>query len=448
MKKEVHQIKINGDEFKRIKKNKQSIILCLNDDDNKNINVKDKIVLVNGNKKLKKKVKGLYSYSTIEEIMQNIKNKQLGYKKKDTINYDNFIKDYKNEDIKKYGFLGIEIKRKKHIFRKILLTLLIIVILYFSYNFIDGKVNELKAKKFYHEINDLSNERTDFVFVEINPHLLLNVKNNKVIKTMCLNEDCKKIYNDLSLENKNINESIDIIYNVSNEKGFDTSNGVNIKTTGKIEIEEKTYIQVEYINEATKNEILSNVKDVDIDNISNDDYYNNLWDKLKKDPDYGNLYSCDMENGELACFLTWKELSSNVNPVAKRKKYREIKYVLEKFGIKTESKTEYGFTNDVEYFYIDGAKFEWGGLCDTHMVPINEPGATGFVGTDLGYYNDYSHARDGKLYCITLVKEPYGLNLLNPSSIWERARVIDDPMAGYKEPEFDENGNVIGNIIN
>lgn len=48
-------------------------------------------------------------------------------------------------------------------------------------------------------------------FVEINPHLLLNVKDNKVMKTVCLNEDCKKIYNDLSLENKNINEGIDII---------------------------------------------------------------------------------------------------------------------------------------------------------------------------------------------------------------------------------------------
>lgn len=63
-------------------------------------------------------------------------------------------------------------------------------------------------------------------------------------------------------------------------------------------------------------------------------------------------------------------------------------------------------------------------------------------------YNDFSHARDGKLYCITLVKETYGLNLLNPSSIWKRAIVIDDPMTGYIKPTYDENGNVIVKPVN
>lgn len=443
MKRVIHQRKLNDCEFKKVKKNKQVVVLRLNDEENQAIKVKDKILFLNGKNKMKKKVKKLHVYATLEEMSKNIKKKQLGYKKKETIHYDGLIKDYRKDDIKKYGLLGIEIKRKKHIFRKILFTLIVIISLYSSYRFINDKINEFKAQKFYNEIHDFSKERTDFVFVEINPHLLLDVKNNKVIKITCLNEDCKKIYNDLSLKNKNIDESIDIIYNVSKEKGFDTSNGVKIKTTGKIEVKKKTYIQIEYISESTKNEIISRVEEKKGNGTSNDRYYHKLWDKLKKDPDYGKLYSCDMGNEELECFLTWKELSSNANPVAKEKKYREMKYVLEKFGIKTESKTEYGFTQYVQNFYIDGAKFEWSGLCDTHMEPINEPGATGFVGTDLGYYNDFSYAKDGKLYCITLVKEPYGLNLLNPSSIWKRARVIDDPMAGYKEPEYDENGNII-----
>ncbi len=443
------RIESNEDEFTKIKKNEQNVIIRLNDnDDNKKINDKEVIILVNGDKSLKKKVKQIRTYATIEEVKQTVKKEQLGYKKKDAVDYDNLLKDFKKADIEKYGLLSIEIKRKKHIFKKVLLALIILVLLSFSYKLANNKIAEFKAQKFYEDIDDISKQKTDFVFVEINPHLLLNVKDNKVIKTTCLNKDCKKIYDDLSLENKNIQESIDIIYNVSKEKGFDTSKGVNIKTTGKIEIEEKTHIKIEYIDEATKNEIISKIEDVDIDSTDNDDYYSNLWETLKKDPDYGKLYSCDMENGELACYLTWNELSSNANPVAKEKKYSEIKYVLEKFGIKTEAKTEFGFTHYAESFYIDGKKFDGKGLCDTHMVPTSDPEATGFVGTDIGYYNDFSHARDGKLYCITLVKEPYGLNLLNPSSIWKRARVIDDPMAGYIKPTYDENGNITVTPVN
>ena len=429
MKKAVHQIKLNDDEFKKIKKRKQSIILRLNNEDNKNIGIKDKVLLVNNKKKLKRKVKNLYTYSTIEELSKNVKNKQLGYKKKDIIDYDNLIKDYKKDDIKKNGLLGIEVKVKKHIFRKIVLGLIILVVLFLGNRFISEKINELKANEFNKKISEIASEKIDYVFIKINPYLLLSMRNGKVHAVTCLNQDCYKIYNDLRLEEKNINESIDIIYNVSKEKGFDTSNGVKVKTTGNIEIEEKEYVSVERISESTKDEIISNIEDIEIENTSNEDYYSKLWEELKKDSDYDKLYTCDMENGELACYLTWKELSSEVDIFTKQKKFSEIKYVLEKFGIKTEAKSDYGISFDANFIYIDDVKFEWGGLCDTHIEPINEPGASGYVGTDLGYYNDYSYAKDGKLYCITLVKEPYGLNLLNPSSIWQRARIIDDPMA-------------------
>lgn len=57
MKKVVHQINLNDDEFKKVKKNKQSYILQLNDEDNKDIKVKDKIIFLNGKKKLKRRLK-------------------------------------------------------------------------------------------------------------------------------------------------------------------------------------------------------------------------------------------------------------------------------------------------------------------------------------------------------------------------------------------------------
>ncbi len=303
MKKVVHQINLNDDEFKKVKKNKQSFILQLNDEDNKSIKVKDKIRFLNGKKKIKKKVKDLHTYSTIEEISQNIKNKQLGFKKKETINYNNLIKEFKKDDIKKYGLLGIEIKRKKHIFRKILLVLIVICVIFFGFRFINKKLDEANARKVNNDINKLADSKFDYVFVEINPYLLLSMRNGKVHAVTCLNQDCYKIYNELRLEEKNINESIDTIYNVSKEKGFDVSNGVKVKATGNVKIEEKSHITVEHISESKKDEIISSIKDIKIENTSNEDYYSKLWASLKKDKDYDKTYTCSMNNKELECYF-------------------------------------------------------------------------------------------------------------------------------------------------
>ena len=72
-----------------------------------------------------------------------MKKEQLGYKKKYTPNYEDLVKEYKKEDIKKYGILGIELKPKKHIFRKILLGVLILVLLFLSYCFVRNKLDEM-----------------------------------------------------------------------------------------------------------------------------------------------------------------------------------------------------------------------------------------------------------------------------------------------------------------
>ena len=83
--------RINDDEFKKLNNNKQSIILCLNKEDNKNINVNDKILFLNSKKKLNKKVKNLHTYCTIDEDGKNVSKKQLGFKKKGIANYNNMV---------------------------------------------------------------------------------------------------------------------------------------------------------------------------------------------------------------------------------------------------------------------------------------------------------------------------------------------------------------------
>ena len=206
MKKVIPQIKLNDEEFKKLRKNKQSIILRLNDEDNKNINTKDKILLVNNKKKLKRKIKNLYTYSTIEEVNKNLNNSQLGYKKKDVINYDDLLKDYTKEEIKKYGLLGIEVNRKKHIFRKILLGLIIVCIFFFSIKYVNNKLDEIHTKKISGVINEVNKEKISYIFVEINPSLVMAIKDNKVENISCLNDDCMAIYDELNIKGKNVDE--------------------------------------------------------------------------------------------------------------------------------------------------------------------------------------------------------------------------------------------------
>lgn len=358
MKKTLHQIKLNDDEFKKIKKNKQNIILKLNDDDYKNVSIKDKVLLVNGKNKSKRRVKNLYNYSDVDELRKNIKNKQFGYKNNDIIDCDNLVKDYKKDEIKKYGLLGIEFNKNKHFFRKIVLGLAVIVLLIFGIRYINNKLDEVNSKKINKSINDLASERVDYAFIEINPYMMLRIKDNKVYDLTCLNEDCKKIYSDLDVKNKNINESIDLIYNVSKEKGFDTSNGVKVKMTGSIEVNKRDYIMVEYINETTKDEIISNIRDIKIENNSNDDYYSKLWEELKKDKDYDDVYTCSMNGKELECYFTEGMANYNIDDefdISQKSsvlfnyvngRVDKIANTFEKFGINVD-KNSYGIRNQI-----------------------------------------------------------------------------------------------------
>lgn len=365
MKKVIPQIKLNDEEFKKLRKNKQSIILRLNDEDNKNINTKDKILLVNNKKKLKRKIKNLYTYSTIEEVNKNLNNNQLGYKKKDVINYDDLLKDYTKEEIKKYGLLGIEVNRKKHIFRKILLGLIIVCIFFFSIRYVNNKLDEIHTKKISGVINEVNKEKISYIFVEINPSLVMAIKDNKVENIGCLNDDCMTIYDELNIKGKNVDVSIDTIYNVSKEKGFDTSKGIKLSSSDIINVEKKDYITVEYIDTAKEKELLNKVKNnEDIKNIDNKSYYDKLWEELKKDSDYNEVYTCNMnDNKELECYIT---LDAGINhdkdyDTNNEEEYNKLQLIfststtkilntLKKFNFDVRDKKVY--INNIEFGYV------------------------------------------------------------------------------------------------
>lgn len=197
-------------------------------------------------------------------------------------------------------------KKKKHIVLKVLLVLLIVVVLFVGFKFVSSKLDSIKADKIRNNVSKINETKTSYVFIEINPSLVITIKGNEISDVACLNDDCVSIYNDLDIKGKNINDGIDTIYNVSKEKGFDTSKGVKVSSNETINLETKDYITFEYIDDTKEKELLDNIKNNEgIKEIDNDDYYTKLWEELKKDSAYGKVYSCDMnDNKELECYIT------------------------------------------------------------------------------------------------------------------------------------------------
>lgn len=238
-----------------------------------------------------------------------------------------------------------EEKKKKHIFRKILLGILILVLLVVGFFFIKKQLNDIEVKKISNRVSELAKERTDYVFIEINPSFVLTIKENKVNDVACLNDDCVNIYNELDVKNKSIGESIELIYDLVKNKGFDTSHGIKIKTTITLDIEDLDYISIEYIDENTKNDLLSNLKNNEnIKDVNNDDYYTKLWSELKKDKDYDKYYTCSMDNKELECHIIVEpitppklKMSEPPKDISQYINTRDIlSRIFKKFGIRTE----------------------------------------------------------------------------------------------------------------
>lgn len=255
--------------------------------------------------------------------------------------------------------------KKKNIIKKILLLLVTLILILLVFTFIKKIVFRINDNRIKNSLNELINEKIDYVFVDINPSMVLTVKNNKVLDLTCLNDDCLSIYNDINIKDININESIDKIYNASKEKGFNIDSGVKIKTTGNIDITKKEYITIEYINNKTKDLLLNDTND------SNDKYYESLWNELKKDIDYDKVYTCNMDNKELKCNIIYQEdLSigvddkdmglSRLNRFRKLLEYTEkMSRVFNKFNIKTDSDTDMGIFFELSSIYINDIQFEF-----------------------------------------------------------------------------------------
>lgn len=326
-------------------------------------------------------------------------------------------------------------RRKKKVFIIIILIVSIPLLLFFGYRFISNKIDEANTKKFSGIINEVSKERTDYVFVEINPSFVLTIRDNKVSDVACLNDDCISIYNNIDVKGKNLNDSIDNIYNTSKEKGFDTSNGVKVKTSDNVSIKSKDYITIEYIDATKEKELLNEVKNnEEIKNVSNDDYYSKLWEELKKDPNYDDVYTCNMNDSkELECYII---LETGINKDSDYNMDTPEKYnLIQKIFTNSTNKifnTLKKFNFDVRDYnvYINGIEFGYVPLFTFNSTPYrNALSAKKIDILDNGvcdygcaqYENGICQVNDG-VYIIPLEK----VNLVNPTSAANNIITISD----------------------
>ncbi len=429
-KNEVHKIKVSKEEFKKIKKGKQTFIIRLNNEENQKIKSKDKIIIIGKLDRFRKNVKEIHTYSTLEDLINDVTKEQLGYKKKET-NYAELLKNYSDDDIKKYGILCIEIKRKKHVIRKILLSILTLFILVFLINFISDKIKDMKAKKFGNELNELAKDRIDYVFIEINPSFVLTVKDKKINDIACLNDDCLSFYKELQVVGKNIDDGIDNIYKVTKDKGFDTSKKIKVKTTGNIKVKKKEHIEIEYISNEKQEELLSEIKNKDnIKPDENNSYYDKLWDKLKKDSEYDKVYSCNMNKNELECYIkkdfviTKSKLNEKDSKTQLLKKFNQIKQNLKRIEVVLK---KFGF--DIRP--------------DNEVPIVSIPAGRLFVEQGNLWLNDYDNIAskiyyEGKIRCDMYTVYLTDINLLKPNNI---------PFKKYVEEEINIEDPVYENKI-
>lgn len=318
---------------------------------------------------------------------------------------------------------NLDIKsNKKHIFRKIILGLLIIVLLLFIVYIVNNFITNMKINKFKENFNSIEKEKISYVFVEINPSLVLTIKDGKVSDVGCLNDDCIEIYNDIDVKGKYIDESIDNLYNLSKEKGYNVSNGVKVKTADNIIIESKDYITIEYIDNTKEKELLNDVKNnEEIKNIDNDNYYSKLWEELKKDSNYDDVYTCNMNNKELECYIileTGINKESDYDILGTEEKLEElfggsqskVYNTLKKFNFDVRDNKIY--INDIEFGYVPLFTFNntpYKNVLTAEKIDIldNDICHSGYA----EYKNGICQVKDG-VYIIPLEK----VNLVNPIS--------------------------------
>lgn len=106
-----HKMKLNNVPFNMIKNGKKDIEMRLYDEKRQQIKVGDTIEFTNiiSGEIIKYIVKQLHTYDSFEKIYQKFDKERLGYKENEVANFSDMEQYYSQDDIKKYGVVGIEL---------------------------------------------------------------------------------------------------------------------------------------------------------------------------------------------------------------------------------------------------------------------------------------------------------------------------------------------------
>lgn len=108
-----HIMKLNPEPFNLIRDKKKTIEMRLNDEKRKLISIGDIIRFVKVSEdtsQLKSIVKGLHRYENFNELYRHFDKVKLGYYENEIALPSDMEQYYSQEDIKKYGVVGIEIE--------------------------------------------------------------------------------------------------------------------------------------------------------------------------------------------------------------------------------------------------------------------------------------------------------------------------------------------------
>lgn len=240
-----------------------------------------------------------------------------------------------------------KVKKKKRILLKLLLVVIALIICVVMYFIINDALIKHNNKKLNKDIEKVASEIT-YVIIEINPKIILELKDGVVVGSGCLNEDCITIFKDTNIENNSLKEATEKLYNKAKENNIDVSNGVSISSTNEniqSEVKDLDYVKYNKIEKAEEKEQIKNVLDNnDIkEEKKKNEVNNDILSVYKKDKDYGNLYECKIVDSEPVCYITKsfaKRLSYEGETIEEMmagiKEMRKLENVLNKFNFDYE----------------------------------------------------------------------------------------------------------------
>lgn len=104
-------MRLHPEPFHKIKEGTKIIEMRLNDEKRQKIEIGDQIEFENreSGEKLTAMVIALYRFATFNDLYNSLNKRDLGYADDETANPNDMAQYYTEEDIKKYGVLGIEL---------------------------------------------------------------------------------------------------------------------------------------------------------------------------------------------------------------------------------------------------------------------------------------------------------------------------------------------------